>query len=332
MTIHDVARRAGVSPATVSRVLNNSGHPVSPRARARVERTARTLGYVPNRLARSLLTRETAAIGLLVPDVSNPYYAVVLRGIEDAASQAGRAVILCNTDRRQDKQQVYLRTLLERRVDGLIVAGGTVTAADLRLVRGLVPMVAIGRHQVPLPTVRVDNVAAGETAARHLLALGHRRIACLAGPAASRTVRDRTTGVARALRAAGVALADQDVVATDFTGPGGYAAARRLLQRASPPSALIAFSDQVAIGALRALHDLGVAVPARVSVVAFDDTPLAAFVIPSLTAISVPMYDLGRRAAALLLALLAGQPAASVVLPTQLHVRESTGPAPGHRE
>jgi LacI family transcriptional regulator len=332
VTIRDVACRAGVSPATVSRVLNNSDHPVRPQVRTRVEQAVRALGYVPNRLARSLLTRETAAIGLLVPDVSNPYYAMILRGIEDVASQAGRAVVLCNTDRQPDKQRVYLRTLLERRVDGLIVGGGTVTAEDLRPVQDRVPVVAIGRHPVPLPSVRVDNVAAGETAARHLLALGHRHIACLAGPLTSTTVRDRAAGVARALRAVGIALACRHVVATDFTAPGGYGATRRLMRHETRPTALIAFSDQVAIGALRALRDLNLAVPQQVSLVAFDDTPLAAFVSPSLTAVRVPMYTLGLRAAELLLALLAGQPAASVVLPTRLHVRESTGPATGPKE
>jgi LacI family transcriptional regulator len=307
-------------------VLNNSDHPVSARARRRVQATVRDLKYVPNGLARSLLTRETAAIGLLVPDVSNPYYAVILRGIEDVASAGGRAVILCNTDRRREKQHAYLRALLERRVDGLIVAGGAFTEDDLHIVRGLLPIVTIGRHPVPLPSVRVDNVAAAVDATRHLLSLGHRRIACLAGNSASLTAADRVDGYRRALADAGMPVRPEYVITEDFTADGGRRGAHRLMALDNPPTAIVAASDQMAIGALRALREMSLRVPADVSIVAFDDTPLASHAIPALTTVALPMYDLGRRAMEALLGLLDGERASSVVLPTALRLRESTGP------
>ncbi len=148
-TVWDVARAAGVSPATVSRVVNGSPHPVRAQTRERVLRAVAELGYYPNHLARSLLRRETAVVGVLVPDVSNPYYAALLRGLEDVAHQHGLAVVLCNTDRRPAKQRAYLRALLERRVDGVVVAGGAFTRADEAMVADRVPVVVVGR----LPSV-----------------------------------------------------------------------------------------------------------------------------------------------------------------------------------
>jgi LacI family transcriptional regulator len=328
VTIHDVARLAGVSAATVSRVLNGAGHPVREDTRRRVLEAARLLDYYPNRLARSLLRRETAVVGLLVPDVSNPYYAAILRGVEDVAHQRGLAVMLCNTDRDPAKQRQALRTLLEHRVDGVIVAGGTLTAADLARVDGRVPVVAVGRHPARVPCVRVDNVQAARQACRHLLDLGHTRVACLAGPPSSYTARDRVRGYLSALREAGVRPDDGWVVWSEFTAQGGYAATRQLLDRC-PVTAVLACNDQMALGAVRALWEAGLQVPADVSVVGFDDTPAAAVSVPALTTVAVPTYEMGRKTMELLLALRAGRRASGVVLPAELKVRESTAPPRG---
>ncbi len=328
MTIRDVARAAGVSAATVSRVLNGSGHPVREDTRRRVLEAVRRLDYYPNRLARSLLRRETAVVGLLVPDVSNPYYAAILRGIEDVAHQHGLAVILCNTDRDPAKQRQYLRTLLEHRVDGVVVAGGTLTTEDVRMVDRRVPVVAVGRHPAPVPCVRVDNVQAAYTACRHLLELGHLRIGCLAGPPTSLTARDRVEGYLRALREAGVELQEGWVAWSEFTAQGGYQAARQLFARCTP-TALVASNDQMALGALRALWEAGRRVPGDVSVVGFDDTPAAAVAVPALTTVAIPTYEMGRRTLELLLAVRSGRRASTLVLPTELRVRESTAPAAG---
>lgn len=324
MTIRDVARYAGVSPATVSRVLNHSPHPVSERGRRRVLAAARKLAYIPNMLARSLLTQQTAAIGVLIPDVSNPYYAAILRGIEDAIAPSGRTVILCNTDRRREQQRLYLRALMERRVDGVIIAGGSFGRAEMSVVGGAVPVVMIGRHRARFPQVRVDNVAAGAMATEHLLALGHRRIACLAGPSSSLSACDRVAGYRQALEAAGLSPDPALIREVGFTPVGAGQAVAALFQLDPPPSAIVAANDQVAIGAIRALHELGHRVPDDVSVVGFDDTPLASYTVPSLSTVAVPTYDLGRTAVELLLKILRGMRAQSVVLPCTLRVREST--------
>jgi DNA-binding LacI/PurR family transcriptional regulator len=323
VTIRDVARAAGVSPATVSRVLNASGHPVREATRHRVLEAVRRLEYYPNRLARGLLRRETAVVGLLVPDVSNPYYASILRGVEDVAHQHGLVVVLCNTDRDAAKQRHYLRTLLEHRVDGLVVAGGTLTAEELRMVDRRVPVVAVGRHPAPVVSVRVDNVEAARQACRHLLELGHTSIGLLAGPRSSLTARDRAQGYALALREAGVEPEGPWVSWSEFTAQGGYRAARDVLS-ADGLTALVASNDQMALGALRALWELGLRVPEDVSVVGFDDTPAAAVAVPALTTVAIPTYEMGRRTLELLLAIRQGRRARSVVLPTELRVREST--------
>jgi LacI family transcriptional regulator len=332
VTIRDVARRAGVSPATVSRVLNHSAHPVSERGRRRVLAAARRLSYIPNLLARSLLTHQTAAIGVLIPDVSNPYYAAVLRGVEDTIGPSGRTVILCNTDRDAAKQRLYLRALMERRVDGLIVAGGSFGRAEVEITGEGFPLVMIGRHPARFPSVRVDNVAAAVLATGHLLDLGHRRIACLAGPAVSLTAADRVRGYRQALAAATLPVDPALTREVGFTAYRTHEAVKALFEVPDPPTGVIAANDQVAIGVIRALHEIGLRVPEDVSVVGFDDTPVASYTVPSLTTVAVPTYELGKTAVDMLLKILEGARAAPVVLRCALRVRESTARIHGGRD
>jgi LacI family transcriptional regulator len=332
-TVYEVAKRAAVSPATVSRVLSNSTHPVSAETRLKVLRAARELNFLPNALARSLLLRQSKAIGVLIPDVSNPYYAGILRGVEDMAGQHGYSVIACNTDRNREKQLAYLRSLLERRVDGIVVTGGTFEHEEARLLKHMgLPAVLIGRHPVRLPTVGVDNHAAARLAVQHLIDLGHRRIAFVAGPPQSLTAHDRLEGYRSTLEAAGLKPSPELVVAGDFTAASGYEATFQLMQTGDPPTAIVASNDRMAIGAMRALHEMGLEVPTEVSVVGFDDAPLAPFVVPALTTVSVPMYDLGRKAAELLFARLGGRRVSSLELEVKLVVRETTARAPVRRE
>jgi LacI family transcriptional regulator len=328
----DVARRAGVSPATVSRVLSQSSHPVSARGRRRVLAAVQKLAYIPNILARSLLTNQTAALGVLIPDVSNPYYAAVLRGIEDAVGSTGRTVILCNTDRDPEKQRLYLRALMERRVDGLIVAGGSFGQAETEITGADLPVVMIGRHPARYPSVRIDNVQAAARATGHLIALGHRRIVHLAGPSVSLTAADRLKGYRQALEAASIAPEPALVVEVGFTPLRTGDAVRAVFTGTRRPTAVLAANDQVAIGAIRGLHEVGLRVPDDVSVTGFDDTPLASYTVPSLTTMAVPAYELGRSAVALLAAVLEGRRPPSVVLPCELRVRESTAHLTQRRE
>jgi DNA-binding LacI/PurR family transcriptional regulator len=330
VSIRDVAAAAGVSVATVSRVLSpaTAGVPMRKETRDRVERAIDELGYRPNDLARALLQHRTAAIGLVVPDISNPYYPPLVRGVEDTASSHGYRVVLCNTDRDPAKISGYLDTLIKTRVDGIVVAGGGwADVPDRTAVLGTyrTGLVAVGRHLTAHPSVRIDNVAASRGAAEHLIGLGHRRIAFLGGPASSTTVQDRAQGYRDALTVAG--LPAPLVRYGDFTEESGYALTRELLGESRTPTALICANDRIAIGAYAAAADAGCRVPHDVSVVGFDDTPIARYVRPTLTTVAIPTYEMGCAAVRLLLAQLGGNTEPGLeTMPTRLVVRDSAAP------
>ena len=330
VSIRDVAAAAGVSVATVSRVLSpaSADVPMRKETRDKVERAIDELGYRPNDLARALLQHRTSAIGLVVPDISNPYYPPLVRGVEDAASSRGYRVVLCNTDRDPAKISGYLDTLIKTRVDGIVVAGGGwADVPDRSTVLGnyRTGLVAVGRHLTAHPSVRIDNVAASRAAAEHLIGLGHRRIAFLGGPALSTTVQDRAQGYRDALKVAG--LGAPVVRYGDFTEESGYAATREILDGCPPPTALLCANDRIALGAYAAVTDVGRRVPDDVSVVGFDDTPIARYVRPTLTTVAIPTYEMGRAAMRLLLAQLAGSAKPGLeIMPTHLVVRSSVAP------
>lgn len=330
VSIHDVAAQAGVSVATVSRVLATpSDYPVRPETRQGVLTAAARLGYRPNDLARALIQGRTGTVGVLIPDISNPYYAQVMRGVEDVIYASGRRVVLCNTNRDVEKASTYIDTLLKARVDGVVIVGGGST----RLASFLGPLavygtrvVVIGRHNLPFPSIQVDNVEAARRATEYLLSLGHTAVGCITGPADSYTVQDRLAGYKAALKAHGLSLRRRLIVEADFEEAGGYAAARQLLATRDRPTAVIAANDRSAMGVLAALADAGIAVPGEMSVMGFDDIPLASFLRPALTTVSVPSSQLGREAA-LLLELDEEAPAVeSRELATQLVTRDSCGP------
>jgi DNA-binding LacI/PurR family transcriptional regulator len=332
VSIRDVAAAAGVSVATVSRVLSpaTADVPMRKETRDRVERAIDQLGYRPNDLARALLQQRTAAIGLVVPDISNPYYPPLVRGVEDEASSHGYRVVLCNTDRDPAKISEYLETLIKTRVDGIVVAGGgwaDVPDRTAVLDTYRTGLVVVGRHATAHPSVRIDNMAASREAAEHLLRLGHRRFAFLAGPASSTTVQDRVLGYRDALEAVGLPGCEQVVRYGEFTEESGYAATRELLGGSPPPTALLCANDRIALGAYAAAADGGRCVPDDVSVVGFDDTPIARYVRPTLTTVAIPTYEIGRAAMRLLLAQFEGStPPQLETLPTRLVVRGSAGP------
>lgn len=332
VSIRDVAAAAGVSVATVSRVLSpaSADVPMRKETRDKVERAIEELGYRPNDLARALLQHRTAAIGLVVPDISNPYYPPLVRGVEDAASSRGYRVVLCNTDRDPAKISGYLDTLIKTRVDGIVVAGGGwADLPDRTAVLGTyrTGLVAVGRHLSAHPSVRVDNVAASRDAAEHLIGLGHRGIAFLGGPASSTTVQDRAQGYRDALKVAGLAESAAVVRYGDFTEESGYAATREILDVSPPPTALLCANDRIALGAYAAAADAGRRVPADVSIVGFDDTPIARYVRPTLTTVAIPTYEMGSAAVRMLLAQLGGSTASEIeTMPTRLVVRDSAAP------
>ena len=330
-TISDVARRAGVSAMTVSRVINGSGH-TSPEARARVEQAIAELGYVPNAVARHLRSKRSKTIGLVITDITNPFFTSIARGAEDVAGPHGFGVLFCNTDESEADEVAYVSMLLERQIDGVLLVPASASSRSLKLLRDRhVPVVVLDRRvRAPrVDVVRGDSEGGAYGLVRHLVSLGHRRIAALAGPRDVSTSIDRVEGYQRALAEVGVPL-DEDLVRFGgYQEAAGHAMAREVLAVADPPTAIFAGNNFIAAGVLAALRECGLRVPDDISLVAFDDLPSAWNADPFLTVAVQPAYDLGRRAAELLLTRLQrgeASPGREVVLPVELLVRRSSGP------
>ncbi|GAB4423006.1 MAG: substrate-binding domain-containing protein [Chloroflexi bacterium OHK40] len=330
-TIKDVARQAGVSTMTVSRVINNSGY-ISPATRERVERAIAELDYLPNALARSLRFKQTRTLALVLSDITNPFFTTVARGVEDAARAQGFSVLLCNTDETDAVEREYLSILLQKQVDGvlLVPAREDSTAAALLQSRG-VPTVILDRRLrgAKVDSVRGDSEQGAYEVVRHLIGLGHRRIAVLIGPLSVSTAADRVAGYRRALREAGIPVDEALIVEDSFSAEGGYRATLRVLRDEPRPTAIFAGSNFIAFGAFRALREARLRVPEAISLVAFDDLPEGWLMAPFLTAVNQPAYEIGQRATALLLDRLAGRGAPTpqeVILPTELIIRRSSAP------
>jgi len=335
-TIKDVALHAQVSVATVSHVVNGTRF-VSEATRLRVQQAIEELRYVPSALARSLKSNRTHTVGMMIPNNSNPYFAEIIRGIEDTCYGAGFNVILCNSDDDPLKQSTYVRLLSEKQVDGLIVlsSGSDVDLLDT-LRKATMPQVLVDREidDLAADLVEVNHEAGGFLATQHLLQLGHRRIACIAGPQTLSSARQRVQGYQRALHEAGLAADDKLLRYGDFTSAGGHAAMTALLGVASPtdrPSAVFASNDLMAIGAICAAAAEGLSIPRDLSVIGFDDIALAAFSNPPLSSIVQPKHQTGELAAKLLLQRIA-QPDRELqraILQPSLVIRQSTGPYGG---
>jgi LacI family transcriptional regulator len=329
-TIADVAARAGVSTATVSRVLAGLGR-ARPETRARVLEAARDLDYRPSEVARSLKRRSTQTLGLIITDIENPYFPQLVRSVEDAARAAGYSVLLCNAADDPEREASYLDLLVDRRVDGLVIAasslgvrqGDWLTAPPIPVV-----LVNTAAPDAGLPTIMSDNEQGGRIATDHLLQLGHRRFGYLMPPPRNVDAPVRLAGVRAALADAGCPPDALTVTDGEALVGGGEAAADALLDRAPDTTAIVAYNDLMAIGAMRALRHRGRRVPADTSVVGFDDVALAAYVEPALTTISQRTEEMGRWAVERLIGENGVEPS-SVRLPVDLQVRDSTGPAPG---
>ena len=331
-TIKDVAALAGISYTTVSHVVNKT-RPVSEKVRIKVEAAIKTLDYVPSAVARSLKAKTTATIGLLVPNSLNPYFAELARGIEDYCERNGYCVILCNSDDDPDKQRSYLRVLLEKRIDGLIVAsagGDSGLAEGLSCVRTPMVIVDRGLEGVDADLVRIDHEYGAYLATRHLLELGHRDIATISGPATTSVAQMRLAGFCRALKDAGIEVPRERMLESDFTSTGGYNAAATLLER-NPPSAIFAANDMIGIGVLRAAAERNVRVPTELSVIGFDDIQMSRYVYPALTTVGQSILQLGEMAAEVLLRRIATPDLVTeqrIVTPS-IVMRESTAPLAG---
>ncbi|MBB6252056.1 LacI family DNA-binding transcriptional regulator [Nitrospirillum iridis] len=331
-TIQDVARRARVSTATVSRVLSTP-EVVSETTRERVMSAVESLGYEPNHAAKSLRTLRTAKIVVTVPDISNPFFSSVIRGAEEAAQAAGYSVLLGDTRDSAAREDQYAGMLRRKEADGLIFLGHRLpaTLADLIARQGAKAPVVNGCEFSPglgVSSAHIDNTAAAAEAMDLLYGLGHRAIGVITGPLISPISRDRLAGV-RAAAARHGAEARLRVATGDFSVESGEREAKALLSDPNGPSALFCFSDEMAMGALAAIRQAGRRCPDDISLVGFDDIRFARYLDPALTTVSQPMEEIGRTAVGLLLEILRGAQAGprSVTLPHRLVVRGSTGPA-----
>ncbi len=331
-TINDVAKRAGVAPITVSRVINNSGY-FSEKTRERVEAAIADLGYVPNRLARGLRTKQTTTLALVMTDITNPFFTTVARGVEDVAEEAGYTVTFCNTDESEDKERKYLDLLIQQQVGGILLvpARSTPDSVDFARKHGT-PVVVLDRRMPggEIDVVRCDSKAGAYQIVRLLLDLGHRRIAMLGGPEGASTADDRLSGYQQALEENHLIVEKELVQTGSFTQESGYEMAKQAISLSPRPTAIFAANNFIAFGALRALRKNGLEVPGDLALVAFDDLPAELVTFPFLTVVAQPAYEMAQEATKLLLARLqtgtVGE-SREIVLPTDLIVRQSSGAA-----
>ena len=334
VTMKDVARLAKVSVATVSRVLNSSA-PVRADTSARVLEIARELRFSPNGAARTLKRRQASALGVILPDLYGEFFSELLRGIDLEAQRAGHALLVSSSHHDAHGVSIAVRAM-RGRVDGLLVMAPEVSSASLAtaLPDGL-PTVILNTASTAgaAAAVTVDNMGGTRVVVHHLAALGHQLVAFLCGPSRNADAAARLRGYRTAMRAAGLIVHESLVLRGDFTEQGGWLAARALIASDGPrPTALFAANDAMAVGALLALHESGIDVPGDISVVGFDDIPIARYVTPSLTTVRVAIDVLGARAAALLFRALTDPMMQGYghreVIPAELLIRQSCGPPP----
>jgi DNA-binding LacI/PurR family transcriptional regulator len=335
-TIKDVAERAQVSRATVSRVLNNN-HRVDEMLRTRVLEAVQALGYQPNHVARRLRAQSSTVIGLVISDIQNPYFLSVIRGVEDAAHCNRLSIVLCNSDEDQAKQQLYLQVMESEHVAGLIIVPtSTVDMGGLeRLKQRGIPIVLLDRtvDNLQVDVVKVENVRGAQEAVQHLIDLGHRRIATLAGCVHLSTGLERYRGYRDALTLAGLPVDESLVKHGDFKTESGYRLTYELMALPQPPDAIFVANNMMTLGALRALRELNVRIPEDIRLVGFDDMPWSGELYSPLTSVSQPTYELGQEAVQLLMHRITqpDAPYRTVILHTQLVVRESSGAAVASR-
>lgn len=336
-SITEVARLAGVSTATASRVVSSSDYPVSAATRERVLDAARALDYVPNALARGLLKSYVPVVGVIVHDITDPYFAEVVRGVEDAASLGGSLVITCSSDRIPERESSYVRLLRSMRAGTVIFAGSGLDDPTLTEEMGKhlaamreygAAVVHLSPHAFGEPEVGVDNAAGIASMVAALVDLGHRRIAFLAGPTSLFVARERLRGYRRGLADAGFAYDERLVVRTGFSQDAGARGVDALLSGSALFTAICSANDLLALGALRRLGELEIEVPGEVSVAGFDDISTAAMIAPRLSTVRLPLHEIGRLGFEFAEQLLAGGHPEPQLLPTELVLRDSTASAP----
>ena len=329
-TMKDVAQLAGVSTATVSRALMNP-EKVSVSTRKRVETAVLEAGYSPNTLARNLRRNESKTIITIVPDICDPYFAEIIRGIEDAAVENDYLVLLGDSGQQKKRESSFVNLVFTKQADGMLLLGTDhpfdVSKAEQK---NLPPMVMACEFapELELPTVHIDNLTSAFEAVNYLAQLGHKRIAQISGPTSATLCQFRQQGYQQALRRAGVTMNPAYSTVGDFTFEAGAQAVRQLLALPEQPTAIFCHNDAMAIGAIQEAKKLGLRVPHDLSIVGFDDIQFAQYCDPPLTTISQPRYEIGRQAMLMMLDLLKGNDvqAGSRLLEAKLVIRGSTAP------
>ena len=301
-TVLDVAKRAGVAPITVSRVINNSGY-ISQATRERVEAAVKELGYVPNTIARGLRSKRTMTLALVVTDITNPYFTLMARGVEDVAGDSGYTVVYCNSDESEAKEEKYVNILAQRQVDGVLLVPSCGNVKTIKfLLSNDITVVALDRRVsgVEIDSVRSDSQDGANRLINLLIRLGHKRIAMITGPKDVSTSVDRVTGYQQALSEAD--LDENELVYYGaFNQESGYEFTNQAMLHSPRPTAIFGANNFITIGIIKALHDLKIDVPDDVSVVGFDDLPESMLVNPFITVARQPAYEMGRIATELLL-------------------------------
>lgn len=327
MTLKELAARAGVHPATVSRVANHDpGLRISASTRERIEGLLRETGYQPDAMARGLRTRRSFVVAMVIPDITNSLFASIFKGLEEAAGERGFSVLACNTDGDGHRERAHLETLLARRVAGVVLASSVLRDPSVRWLRGHgVPHVLVSRYSdTSHAFVGADDVTGGRVATQHLLDLGHRRIAYLSGGSWTSTGLLRSRGYRQALARAGVPIDEELEVATGYLEEPASQGMARLLELPDPPSAVFAGNDLIALGAITAAQRVGLSVPRDLAVVGYNDIPLASRL--GVSTMRVPSHEFGRVSARILLEQVASgsQSGERVIFQPELVVRNST--------
>ncbi len=326
VSIIDVAKRAGVSPATVSRVLNKTAN-VSPELRERVLSAVSELNYVPDPFAHGMRTKRTRSIGLIISDITNPFFPELARGVEDYVSSVGYSLILCNTDARPENEKRYVELLLNKGIDGLMFTSLRIGEEVIRsLLNDGIPCILVGRKPENiegLVYVVTDNYKGGCIAGEYLFSLGHKRFAHISGPLDNSAGRERLAGFIDALKKRGVREKDITIINSDFTMEGGYKSAGDVLGLESLPSAIFFANDAMAIGALQRFWEEKISIPEVFSIIGFDNIKVSGLVAPPLTTISQEIYRIGQLSARELIKIIEGEKGEPVILEPKLIERRS---------
>lgn len=333
LTMKDIAKKAGVSKATVSRVINKT-KPVSREVREKVQQVIEEYNYKPSSVARSLARNETKVIGLIIPDISNAFYSVLVEGISHTAHSRGYNVFLCNTFRDHDLEIEFLNLLEEKEVDAIILTTFHTTKEQKDFIRKFhKPVVTVNREfigkKLPrVPNIDIDNFKAAYDAVSYLIETGHKKIGIIRAEQQDQTCIDRLNAYKQVLMDYKMPINEGYIVGYDFHFESGYEGMMEILKNEEQPDAMFCISDELATGAIRAINDFGLRVPEDISVIGFDDIPLAKRFIPSISTVSQPIFEMGKAATDTIIKMIKGEvkreSIEDIILDYQLITREST--------